>query len=78
MRAAISVALCVAAAQLPAAQLRSAEWTHYSGNAASHKYSPLDQINQDTIGRLQIAWRWPSPDNAIVEANPTYRPGPYR
>src|SRR5688572_19262800 len=53
------------------------EWTHYSGNAASHKYSPLDQINKDTIGKLQIAWRWPSPDNAVIEANPTSRPGPY-
>ena len=55
----------------------SGEWTHYSGNAASHKYSPLDQINKDTIGKLQIAWRWASPDNAVVEANPTSRPGGY-
>lgn len=53
------------------------EWTHYSGNAASHKYSPLDQINKDTIGKLQVAWRWSSPDNAVVDANPTARPGGY-
>jgi len=53
------------------------EWTHYGGNAASHKYSPLDQINKDTIGKLAIAWRWASPDNAVVEANPTARPGGY-
>lgn len=53
------------------------EWTHYAGNAASHKYSPLDQINRDTIGKLQVAWRWASPDNAVVEANPTSRPGGY-
>ncbi len=55
----------------------SGEWTHYGGNAASHKYSPLDQINKDTIGKLTIAWRWASPDNAVVEANPTARPGGY-
>lgn len=55
----------------------SVEWTHYSGNAASHKYSPLDQINKDTIGKLQVAWRWSSPDNALVDANPTARPGGY-
>lgn len=55
----------------------SVEWTHYSGNAASHKYSPLDQINKDTIGKLQVAWRWSSPDNAVVDANPTARPGGY-
>ncbi len=42
------------------------EWTHYSGNAASHKYSPLDQVNKDNVGKLQIAWRWASPDNAVV------------
>jgi quinoprotein glucose dehydrogenase len=53
------------------------EWTHYGGNAASQKYSPLDQINKDNIGKLTIAWRWASPDNAVVEANPTARPGGY-
>ena len=55
----------------------SGEWTHYGGNAASHKYSALDQINKDTIGKLAIAWRWASPDNAVVEANPMARPGGY-
>jgi len=53
------------------------EWTHYGGNASSHKYSPLDQINKDTIGKLAIAWRWSSPDNPVVEANPMARPGGY-
>src|SRR5678815_412173 len=53
------------------------EWTHYGGNAASQKYSPLDQINKDTIGKLTVAWRWTSPDNAVIEANPTARPGGY-
>ena len=55
----------------------STEWTHYAGNAASHKYSPLDQINKDNVSKLAIAWRWSSPDNAVVEANPTARPGGY-
>ncbi len=53
------------------------EWSHYGGNAASHKYSPLDQINKDNVGKLTIAWRWASPDNAVVDANPTARPGGY-
>jgi quinoprotein glucose dehydrogenase len=53
------------------------EWTHYGGNAASHKYSPLDQINRDNVGKLTVAWRWASPDNAVVAANPTARPGGY-
>ena len=53
------------------------EWSHYGGNAASQKYSPLDQINKDNVGKLKIAWRWTSPDNAVVEANPMSRPGMY-
>ncbi len=76
-RLAFVVSLVVAGLQLASAQTRSGEWTHYGGNAASQKYSPLDQINKDTIGKLAIAWRWASPDNAVVEANPTARPGGY-
>lgn len=53
------------------------EWTHYGGNAASQKYSALDQINKDTVGKLKIAWRWTSPDNAVVATNPLSRPGTY-
>ena len=76
-RIAFVVALAVAGLQLASAQGRSVEWTHYSGNAASHKYSPLDQINKDNIGKLTVAWRWTSPDNAVIDANPTARPGGY-
>ena len=76
-RLAFVVSLLVAGLQLPSAQGRMVEWTHYSGNAASHKYSPLDQINRDTIGKLTVAWRWASPDNAVIDANPTARPGGY-
>lgn len=53
------------------------EWSHYGGNAGSQKYSPLDQINKDNVGKLKIAWRWASPDNPVVEANPMSRPGMY-
>ena len=74
---ACACALVLVSLQMAGAQGRLVEWTHYSGNAASHKYSPLDQINKDNIGKLQVAWRWSSPDNAVVEANPTARPGGY-
>ena len=76
-RLAFAASLVVAGLQLASAQTRQGEWTHYGGNAASHKYSPLDQINKDTIGQLAVAWRWSSPDNPVVEANPTARPGGY-
>ncbi|MEP6782766.1 MAG: pyrroloquinoline quinone-dependent dehydrogenase [Acidobacteriota bacterium] len=76
-RLAFVVSLVVAGLQLGSAQSRSVEWTHYSGNAASQKYAPLDQINKDNVGKLTIAWRWASPDNPVVEANPLSRPGGY-
>jgi quinoprotein glucose dehydrogenase len=34
------------------------EWRYYGGDAGSSKYSPLDQINRDTVKTLRIAWRW--------------------
>ncbi|MCY3844734.1 MAG: hypothetical protein OXH69_14465, partial [Acidobacteria bacterium] len=33
------------------------EWRSYGSDAAGTKYSPLDQINRETIGDLQIVWR---------------------
>jgi glucose dehydrogenase len=39
-------------------RLRSApvvgEWRAYNGNYASTRYSPLDQINQDTVKNLKL------------------------
>ncbi len=34
------------------------EWRSYGGDVASTKYSPLDQIDRDNVGDLEIAWRW--------------------
>jgi quinoprotein glucose dehydrogenase len=45
------------------------EWPTYGGDAGSTKYAPLDQITRDNVNRLAVAWRWESPDNAIVSAN---------
>ena len=46
------------------------EWQAYGSDKASTKYVPLDQINKDNVKDLRIAWRWNSPDNALVESNP--------
>ena len=46
------------------------EWWAYGSDKASTKYIPLDQINKDNVKDLRIAWRWNSPDNALVESNP--------
>jgi quinoprotein glucose dehydrogenase len=42
------------------------EWRTYGGTYASARYSPLDQINRDNVARLQVAWRWRSPDHEIM------------
>jgi quinoprotein glucose dehydrogenase len=34
------------------------EWTTYGGDLASTRYSPLDQINKDNFGTLEVAWRF--------------------
>ena len=75
----IVVALGCAVA-MPGAQRAApnGEWRYYAGDAASTKYSPLDQITRANVRTLQLAWRWNSPDNDIVKANPTSRPGAYQ
>lgn len=40
-------------------------WTHYGGDAGDTKYSPLDQINAKTVGRVKVAWRTPALDPAL-------------
>ena len=50
---------CVASLPAAAQQLTpSGEWRHYGGDLSGTKYSPLDQIDRDNVGELQIAWRW--------------------
>jgi glucose dehydrogenase len=71
----IALSIGVADAQRAAP---SGEWRYYAGDAASTKYSPLDQITPANVTTLQVAWRWSSPDNDVVKANPTSRPGAYQ
>ena len=36
------------------------QWPNHSGDKGSTKYSPLDQITRNNVGRLRIAWRRPA------------------
>jgi quinoprotein glucose dehydrogenase len=75
----IVVTLTLAAATVQAQRTAArGEWRYYAGDAASTKYSPLDQITRANVRNLQVAWRWSSPDNGIVKANPAARPGSYQ
>ena len=37
---------------------RSGEWRAYGGDLGHTRYSPLDQINADNFGKLEVAWRF--------------------
>ena len=76
--ATLCVVCALAFAVTPAAVDVPGEWRYYGGDAGNNKYSPLEQINPSNVAELRIAWRWSSPDNSIVEANPTTRPGGYQ
>jgi len=78
--AAAATALVVAAAQAQPASPEAAapfEWPTYGGNLESHRYAPLEQINADNFGELEIAWRLrtdflgPRPDT-LYSATPLY------
>jgi quinoprotein glucose dehydrogenase len=46
------------------------EWTTWGGDAGFTRYSPLDQIDKDNVGTLEVAWRWKSlPHGARPDGN---------
>jgi quinoprotein glucose dehydrogenase len=49
------------------------EWPAYSGTNAATKYSPLDQINQSSVSKLQIAWKQSSIPDSLRAAFPDAR-----
>lgn len=38
--------------------VNNGDWPFYHGGEFSQRYSPLDQINADNVGNLQIAWQF--------------------
>jgi len=40
----------------------SSDWPHYGADLAGSKYSALDQITAENVGRLEIEWTWQSAD----------------
>ena len=53
-------------------------WPTYGGDAGSTKYAPLGQIDARNVGRVHVAWRWASSDDAIVARDSTLMPGPFK
>ena len=45
-------------------------WPAYGGGPESLRYSALDQINRDNVGRLQVAWTYDSGEEGGLQTNP--------
>ena len=51
------------------------EWPAYAGDLKATKYSPLSQINEDNVSKLQIAWTWTSKvDTGLYDPKNSKRP----
>jgi|TARA_Y100000310_G_C20692299_1_gene823147 quinoprotein glucose dehydrogenase len=60
------------------AQDNEYDWPTYARDPGSSKYADLEQINEDTVGKLQVAWTWDSPDNEFLKANTQYAHSGFR
>src|SRR6201995_4342994 len=60
--------LFFAASFLSAQQNR--DWPSYNGDLANTHYSPLAQINRDTVKDLQVAWTFDSGESGGLQTNP--------
>lgn len=46
--------------QAAAVDLNNVDWPVYLGDSGRQHYSPLNQINRDNVGELDLAWRYDS------------------
>ena len=53
----------------------NSEWRAFGADNGAAKYSALDQITKDNVGRLRVAWRRPSVDPSIFEKAPNLSVG---
>ena len=64
----------VLVATVPAAHAQDVEWRSYGSDAAGTKYSPLDQIDAETIADLEIVWRQSVLPDAMREGREDFTP----
>jgi quinohemoprotein ethanol dehydrogenase len=69
-QAAIAALMIMAMAQLSFASSASNEWPVHGGTDLEQRFSPLEQINVDTIGKLGLAWSFEFDSNRGQEATP--------
>jgi glucose dehydrogenase len=49
------------------------EWPYWGADRAFTRYSALDQVTAENVGRLQVAWRQPGVDPSVKQAFPDLR-----
>ena len=49
------------------------DWAFHGGDRKNSKYSPLDQIDAGNFKDLEIAWRWGSISQKVMDENPGVR-----
>jgi len=59
--------------QRPAAS----EWRYFGGDKGHTRYSALDQINRDNVGKLKVLWRRPALEPRLAQAFPDLSPSAY-
>jgi len=55
----------------------SSEWSYYGGGLSFSRYAPFDQIDRESVSRLDVAWRRPGTDASYRAAFPALDPGAY-
>jgi alcohol dehydrogenase (cytochrome c)/quinohemoprotein ethanol dehydrogenase len=56
--------------RLDAAETEAGNWLSHGRTYSEQRYSPLDQVNKETVSRLGLAWSWEMPDNRGLQATP--------
>ncbi len=52
-------------------RIRNSEFPWYGASLANDKFVSLDQINEENFNKLEVAWRWTSVDQSILEQDTT-------
>ena len=79
VRAGLLATLTLTAAAYPVLA-QDGGWTHWGADERSSRYAPLNQINADNFGDLEVAWVWradnfgPTVDN-LLRSTPIYTEG---
>jgi quinoprotein glucose dehydrogenase len=78
----VPAAVLLSAARGAGAQASSplVEWPTYGGDAGGMKYSPLKDVNRETVARLTPAWSWATGERSIPQTDSTKaaRPGNFQ